>query len=273
MVAAANIVTDMYATGDLLCSVSGQYPKVNETRAEYRAAAAARGTGWHQFGAAEQAVLSILYLTEYGDLNSQSEIGNGRVSLSNGDWVASEIHDGTNYGYIGKCGLSNSDGNATNANNDATDLEVGESPAYMTYRGVENWWGNVWAFVDGVNIHNSTANGSQLYLCSDPTVFADDTSTGYTLVGNLAEDDGYSTDIIDAIGIWPSAVGGSSSTRLADYYYTYFDNDNDSGWRSAIVVGRADTGSAAGVSCVNSTNGSSIVSVGIGGRLCYREVQ
>ena len=48
MVAPADIVNNMYAAGDKLCSLSGQFPKTNETRAEFRAMAANRGTGWRQ---------------------------------------------------------------------------------------------------------------------------------------------------------------------------------------------------------------------------------
>jgi len=269
MVVPADIVTSMYASGDKMCSLSGEYPKTNETIIECRAMAEARGAGWHQFDSALQSALATLYLTEFADFSSQTKIGNGRSALTNGDWVASEIHDGTNYGYIGKCGLSDSDGNAINADNSATDLETAESPAYMSYRGIENWYGNVWKFLDGVNIHNSTANGSRLYFCGDHTAYASDTDTGYTMSGLLAEADGYPIDIIDTTGIWSSAIGGSSSTYLCDYYYTYFDNDPDSGWRVARVGGYAPYGTSAGAFCVHSYSASSTATSTVGGRLCF----
>ena len=88
MTAVASIHTDMYASGDVLCSVSGQYPKTNETRAEFRAMAEERGTGWQLMDSNIYAAIGLLYLTEYGDLNSQSEIGNGRTGLSGGTWIA-----------------------------------------------------------------------------------------------------------------------------------------------------------------------------------------
>ncbi len=227
-----------------------------------------RGTGWHLYDNALHAALSVLYLTEYADFNSQSKIGNGRVSLTNGDWVASETWDGTNYGYIGKCGKSDSDGNATNADSSATDLTTVESPAYMSYRGIENWWGNVWQFMDGANINND-GSSSKLYLCNDYTNYASDTSTNYALAGNLAEADGWPTDIMDATGIWPSSVGGSSSTYLCDYFYTYYDSNPAGGWRVARVGGYAIVGASVGAFFVATYGASSYASASLGGRLCY----
>jgi len=268
MTAVASIHSNIYAAGDKMCSVSGQYPKTAENIVEYRAMAAARGTGWHQYDHATHAALSMLYLTEYGSFYSQNKIGNGRVSLSNGDWVASEINDGTNYGYIGKCGKSNGDGNATGANNDETDLEVSESPAYMSYRGVENWWGNVWQLMDGANINNDTT-ASKLYLATDYTAYASDTATGYVFAGNLQEVDGYVGDILDALGVWAKTTGGNSATYITDYYYTEFDTAPAGGWRVVRMGGCADDGANAGAFCVTSHVSSSSANPIFGGRLVY----
>ena len=269
MTAVNAIHTNIYAAGDKMCSVSGQYPKVTETIIEYREMAAARGTGWHQFDHALHAALSILYLTEYADFDSQTKIGMGRVSLSNGDWVASETFDGTNYGYIGKCGLSDSIGNATGANNEATNLTIAESPAYMSYRGVENWYGNVWKWLDGANVHNATATGSRLYLCINHTQYASDTATNYTLSGALPLADGYAGDLLDVVGVYPSALGGGSATFLADNYTTYYNDLADSGWKVAAVGGYAFSGTTAGAFFVSSNLSSANASMYFGGRLCY----
>jgi len=48
MCAKASIHTSLYAAGDKMCSVAGQWAKTNETRTEYRAMAAERGTGFRQ---------------------------------------------------------------------------------------------------------------------------------------------------------------------------------------------------------------------------------
>jgi hypothetical protein len=266
MTSASVIHTSMYETGDKACSVSGQYPKTNELRADYRTMATERGTGWHQYGAYDYALVAALYITEHGDFDSQGVIGNGRTGLSGGSWRAGEAGAG---GYIGITGLSNGDGNASGNVSVGGSIAAGESGDYMTYRGIENLWGNVWQFMDGANVHNSTANGSRLYLSADYTAFDDGTAYGYTLVGTLAEADGYSIDIIDTIGVWPSDTGGSSSTFLTDHCDTYFDDDNDSGWMEVRFGGAALALSEAGVFEIFSDINSAYKSAATGARLCY----
>lgn len=78
----------------------------------------------------------------------------------------------------------------------------------VQYRHIENPWGNVFDWVDGVNF-----NGSTVYVCTDPAKYADDTSDGYTNAGTRASSSGY----ISALGasttapwaIYPSSAGGS----------------------------------------------------------------
>ena len=262
IVAAADITTSMYASGDKLVSLPNVYPKTNEMRSEYRAAAAERGRGWVQQDNYLYAALARLAIIEYGDLNLQARIGMGRTELSGGAWEADS--------YISACGLSLSDGNGTNSvSNGGTSYATD----YMTYRGVENLWGHIWKFLDGVNIHNSTANGSRLYLCEDPANYADNTDENYTLAGNLAEDDGYGGDFVPTPkGFYPSTVGASSSTKLSDYYYTSFDSTPDDGWRVALAGGYALNGGVAGVFDVYSHYVSASDNAYIGARLCFRNI-
>ena len=56
----------------------------------------------------------------------------------------------------------------------------------VQYRHIENPWGNVFDWVDGVNF-----NGSTVYVCTDPAKYADDTSDGYTNAGTRASSSGY----------------------------------------------------------------------------------
>lgn len=267
MVASGDIAADLYAAGDILCSISGQYPKTYETRAEFRAMAEARGTGWQQQDFYTTSALQLLYLTEYGDFDSQATIGAGRTQLTGGTWAASS--------YIGISGLSNGDGNATGVANYSGDADdAGADAAYVSYRGVENLYGNVWAWVDGLNVYNDGA--SKAYACDDWSDFADDTATNYTLItSSLAAADGYARQIAQiADGFLPASVsGGSSSIGLADYYYTYFDTDDGSVtpyWRVARVGGSANLGASAGAFYWISNDASSDATASVGGRLCAR---
>jgi hypothetical protein len=244
-----------YINGGKLCSVSGVTPTVSQTRANFRTAAEARGSGWHQWDATLHHLVSLLYLIEYADLNAQAMIGDGNTAYAS--WPGSPPST---------TGNSNAAGDAT-ANKTTAGGDAGD---YMSYRGVENWYGHIWKFVDGLNVHNSTAEGSRVYLCQNPTDFADDTDVNYAAVGLAAETDGYGVSMIpDARTMYPAGVGGTSASYLADYYHTDFDNDPDIGWRVVLLGGRASDGALAGPFCVASSSGSSLAFGGLGGRLCF----
>ena len=252
MASDANAVAECYASGDKLCSVTGQCPKTNETRAEFRAMAAERGSGWRQMDFALLSAVQLLYLVEYADFDSQSMIGMGRTELTGGTWVADS--------YIGKTGKSNSDGNTT------ANVEGNTNNAYMSYRGIENFFGNIWKWVDGINI-----NSNAPYVSNTDTDFADDTTTDYSrLVDSgstdvtLANANGWATTLERiSEGFLPSAVGGSDATYLCDYYY------QATGWRVVRFGDTATAGSAAGAFCVYASHSSSVISVVFGGRLCF----
>lgn len=139
---------------------------------------------------------------------------------------------------------------------------------YMSYRGVENWYGHIWQFVDGSNVNND-GSSSKLYLSTNYNNYADDTATNYTYVGNLAAADGYITNVLNTLGPWPSAVGGGSATYLADLYYTSFDTAPSDGWHVALVGGDAVDGAYAGASCWDLNYSSSSALSRVGGRICF----
>ena len=244
---------------DILSSVSGKNPVTDETRAEFRAIALNRGAGWRQQDFYLTSAVQLLYLVEYASFYSQDMIGEGRTQLSGGTWVKGS--------YIKETGLSNSDGNATNSvdwSGDADDATA--ETVYMTYRGIENFYGNIWKWVDGINI-----NGNIPYVSNTETDFADDTDTNYTRLTDtggsgitLHNGNGYQTTLEQTKGgFLPSAVGGSSSTYITDYYY------QSTGWRVVRFGGNADIGSYAGAFYVRADGTSSPSWAGIGGRLAF----
>lgn len=244
---------------NVLSSESGRTPTGTLTRANFRAYAAARGAGWSQLDFYLVSAVQLLYLTEYADFDSQSMIGTGNTAYA--AWNATEC--------IGTTGYSNSDGNGTNASNTAVStLPVDgsatndgvEETEYMTYRGIENFYGSMYQFVDGVNI-----NDYVWYACQDPADFADDTAVGYTDLGITAHNsDGYVATLeqIDD-GFIAASVGATSATKLCDYYYRAV------GWRVCRVGGGAYNGLIAGAFCVNAYSDSAASDASIGGRLCF----
>ncbi len=219
------------STGDVLGSMSGKAPMNHGTRANFRAAAGNRGTGWRQQSFDLVSAVQLLYLIEYGSFYSQSEIGAGLTDWSGGVLIARN-----NYNPIEKTGLSNILGNATGSVSNGD----GVRDSYMSYRGIENLWGHLWCFVDGININSNVP-----YVCNNDTQFADDTVTNYTSLGvTLANSDGYQVALEQiARGFLPVSVGGSSSTYITDYYY------QAAGWREARLGGYAIDGPKAGICC------------------------
>lgn len=248
MVPSANIIDNMYAAGDILCSRSGQYPKVNETRAEFRGMAAQRGAGWRQQDYDLISAVQLLYLIEYASFYSQSVIGMGRTELAGGTWVADS--------YIGQCGKSNAKGNGT--------FSVGgnTNDAYMTYRGIENFWGNVWKWVDGININTNVP-----YVSNTDTNFADDTAANYTALGiTLGATSGWQATLEQiSRGFLPASVGGtaSASVKITDYYW------QAAGWRVFFMGGDAYHGAYAGAFYVGAGNGAADADVNLSGRLAF----
>jgi predicted heme/steroid binding protein len=214
-------------TGDKLCSISGKAPINYGTRANFRAVAKNRGTGWRQEDYDLASAIQLLYLVEYASFYSQSVIGNGLT-----DW--SSAWPGYNdYNPINNTGLSNAKGNTTfNLSNGN-----GVVGSYMTYRGIENWYGHLWKLVDGININNNIP-----YVSNNDTQFADNTTTNYTTLGvTLINSTGWQNTLCQTSrGFLPVSVGAASSTKITDYYY------QAAGWRVVALGGRAHSSAVAG---------------------------
>src|SRR4030066_25996 len=251
--ASANIYAQTNFAADTLASVSGKAPIVQGTRANFRAAASLRGTGWRQYDYQLLSAIQLLYLVEYASFNSQSKIGNGLT-----DW--SSAWPGWNdYNPIEKCGNSNAKGNFTFNVSGGN----GITGSYMTYRGIENWWGHLWKFIDGINI-----NGNIAYWCNNETQYADGTATNYSQIGTLINSDGWQKYLLNTLhGFLPNAVGASSSTYIADYYY------QSTGWRVALVGGGVVSGVIAGAFCMNmgAPAGSAFSDRAVAGRVGGKE--
>ena len=239
-----------------LASVSGVYPAVGITRANARTLAANRGTGWRLVDAYLAWAVELLFLIEFGTFRTQQTIGDGNVAVSTGYPASSGNQTDSPHSVAGK---SNSIGNAsTNTTNGASSGT--RDTAFMSYRGIENWYGNCWNWIDGYNINNN-----QAYVSNTRANFADDTATNYNAIGAaMVASDGWVTNCQnEPFAFLPSAVGGSSSTYWADYYY------QAAGWRVALFGGAANNGANAGGFCWNLSYDSSDLNRSVGARLAF----
>jgi hypothetical protein len=255
----ANIQTG--SGGDMLASVSGQYPLVGITRAEGRLLGVNAGTGWHQLDFALWSAIQMLYLTEYGTFNSQTTLGQGNT---NGSYLSSSDAQTDSPHTI--AGASNTA--FANASTDGTQASAGAKPgtAYMSYRGIENIFGNCWNWTDGINVNQGTAG--HVHYTNDYEDFADNTTTGYTQIATaLPTGSGFIKDILSGVGfgfLSSSNSGGSSSTFLTDQHFA-----NASLARVVGSGGVANIGASAGFFCVFSDIDAGYSARSGGARLCF----
>jgi hypothetical protein len=249
-IGAYNASTD----GTVLKSVSGEYCDCSMTRATMRNRARAIGTGWGILDFNLISAIQLLMIVEFGTFNTQSAIGMGRTQLSGGDWA-----DGS---YYGLNGLSNSIGNATgNVNYSGDADDAGADLNYMSYRGIENFYGNVWKWVDGINIQDHIP-----FISNNPALFADDVFTGsYISAGiTMPNSHGWQNTLAQVgTGFFPASVGASSSTKITDYYW------QNSGNRVVVLGGLTVWGEYAGAFCLGADFASSYSSVAVGSVLAF----
>lgn len=241
---------------DMLCSIGSAKPysglTQNATRANTRAISAKRGSGWSQWYAATVAASQMLMMIEYNTFNLQSAIGMGAVSKSDDGATSMTEYTGATIP------LGNDSGVVVNANG----VQI------VSYRGEENFWGNIWAWVDGINVY--CYGEHEIYIADH--AFVDNTANGYKATGfTAAKTNGYVSafgfgdDEFDWLFI-PSETTGNSSLPVGDHYW---QNATYNGWLVAPLGGRWNDGSNAGAFCWSLSTGSGNRYRNVGGRLVY----
>jgi hypothetical protein len=240
---------------DILSSVTGKKPVTNHTRAQGRQMAGARGSGWTGILYDEYSAIQLLYLIEYASFNSQTMIGSGISNVT--DWDTYN-----NYYPIAPSGNSNSIGNASGNNAGSTSCAT-ESSKYMSYRGIENFFGHIWKWLDGINTNNNRS-----YICNNAGNLADDTSSNFTDIGvNNINSGGYQSTLLNiSRGFLPASVGADSGTKITDYYYY-----QSSGWAVALSGGDSAYGLSDGFFFLALVYGSGFSDSTIGFRVCFRK--
>lgn len=245
---------------DVLCSIANAKPasglQQNLTRANTRKLAQNRGKGWEQAYAATIAASQLLMLIEYASFDMQKAIGNGVTNKTDdGSTSMTEITGAT-------VNLGNASGSVTNAN----------GYNIVSYRGEENIWGNIWAWIDGMNEENpatfTTGDFGTLYVADHG--FVDDSKA--SPYKNTGIHPNYGSGYISAFGYseefdWLFVTAehtGNSTLPVGDYYW----NQNP-GWRVAILGGAWNYGASAGAFCWSLPDAASNRSRHIGGRLVY----
>lgn len=195
-------------TGDKLCSIAGVKPCSGKTQALHiansRKLANNRGSAWQQQYFNAVSMIQMLMTVEYASFNSQSFIGKGVSELP-------DTPNNENNSVLtgATMSLGNLSGRATGTNGLVS----------VSYRGIENFWGNIYKWVDGLNINNSRSFISQVNGAFISDVFVNNYSdvnqnpiiNGYMSKTGLNANFDY--------GYLPSEATGTSNSKYSDYLY------------------------------------------------------
>lgn len=220
--------------------VSGSAPLVNVTRAQMRTAARANGAGWQQFDWMVLQLLRDLFCVVFATTNSQT-IFTGRTNESNAATVGGTWDISTPCGY-----------NTTTMQN--------------RFFGIEDIFGNVYDWCDGVTFSDST-----IYSTVNYNNFTDTTSNMINS-GTRAQSDGYiaalTYNTAQPFLNYPNAISVASAAGQTRYYcdYAYYKS-------SGVVLyvgGRWNAHDDAGLWYSSGYVDASVPSSSVGGRLVYR---
>lgn len=250
---------------DKFSSIAGARPasgsSQNLTRPNIEAMAQNRGTNWHGDLIKQVSAEQMLMIIEMGMMNLQTAIAQGVISLA---WTTGSD---TTSSYAAATGSTASLGNGTGRAEKTTTYEGGVAKEYtvdgktsVCWRGKENFWGNIWKFVYGINIWgNGKMGGGQPYICSDFSFAESKNSGNYEPAGFTVTNAngyisamGYST-ACDWLFIASECLGNSSlpvgdytyiTVNLNDYriarlggYWADWDNAGGFSWSLAYGVG------------------------------------
>ncbi len=285
-----------------LHSYSGYSPSTNKNITQHRDAAKLLSDEFCMIDY-RYFMLQMLYLVEYANYNSQSQLGNGIIGIrynandkaiiaqertntiviATNDYfkVGQQIAIGTTVDGVSICkdrtitkiteySKDTTEGTAITFDGDPVNIAIGniihacaqkeggcdslgmksgclanDSQHAVIYRGIENIFGNVFNWIDGLNIQNY-----QAYICRNPKEYISDKfEVPYIKLGyvNCNEKDMY----IKKLGFdeknpdiaLPIEIGGGagSSSGMCDFYYSSEGN------RVALVGGYFGSGSLAGL--------------------------
>ena len=245
---------------DMLSSIANAKPMSGLTqnliRSNVRKLAEKRGTGWEQATVQTAAASELLMLIEYASFNMQSAIGQGAFNKTDD----------------GKTNMAENTGATITLGNASGAVLNGNAIQIVSYRGEENFWGNIWGWVDGLNQYFDAANKTSTIYIADHGFTDDTNATPYedagiipSLTKGYVSAFCYSEDY-DWLFIAGEVLGGSS-LPVGDY----FGQTATTGWQVALFGARWSDGLYAGAFYWHLGTASSYCYRNVGGRLVYRK--
>lgn len=216
-------------TQDKLMSISGAKP-ISGVNKQFTIANAEKmaqniGSGWHITNMAYESANQMLQMIEFGQMNGQLALEAGIVNILNSSTINGASITGST------SSLGNSTGAAASTINELS----GRTTEYNTpgcraisYRGVENPWGNIYHFIGGINLYSDGTMGSGVpYIASNYEYTPGVNSENYHNIGyQIANDSdwianmGYGDSEYDWVYLPIVASGASSLAPVGDYIWT-----------------------------------------------------
>lgn len=213
---------------DKLSSIAGAKPCSGQTqaltRANARKLAHNRGNGWEQATIQSLAATQMLFVIEYASFNSQTALGCGITNKTENSANESEM-----------TGATLPDGNSST-------VTANEA---LSYRGEENLWGNIWQYIDGIDIVNPTqfavGDVGKIYICDTYNDNIANKKTGILIChgSGYASALGYSSKYDWTFMI--SEHNGNAQVPIGDLYWNNLPGQramaSGGGWNSKTVSG------------------------------------
>lgn len=242
----SNCYIGRYTSNVDYMSVSGSIPLTNITRAEARDASSKKGNKWSQNDFAAQSAIQLLYLVEYANWDSQSTIGRGNVDNANSS-----------------TGIQESGGT------DSMTYHTGRAEGIdgltqVQYRNIENLWGNVSEWVDGINFYDH-----QAYVSTDYLAYSDNTTETYVNTGITVPATGYVAAIGCSTELPWSFIPKETRTVLNDTIAVPDKTCSDDGYRILLSSGNASAKNNGGLFFFNAYSEADRSYSSYGSRLLY----
>ena len=230
-------------SADRVYSKAKQIPLDNITMDDFRNGCKANGEGYQQYDFLIDLIIKELWLVEMATTNCQAKMygyaKNNSAAINTGETDTVKTPSGS--------AESNTDGIHA-----------------CKYRGIENLWGNIYKWCDGISF-----SGSSVYVCTEPTAYSAGKTTGlYQYYGTRASSNGYVKTVAPlaegSLIQYVTAVGADESS-----YYC------DSSLQGGTVLGCGGFwGSYANAGLWDWYGDFSASTLGsfIGGRLCYKPI-
>jgi len=205
-----------------------------------------------------------MMIIEGGSFNTQATISYGFSYASTWDYAFTRLSGRANFGNgTGSILVDSLQDGAITWQNVTDDKKV----VQFVYRGIENPYGQVWEFEDGIQKYGVKADGGYWWTADTDLYTSENQQTSASPVYQRVAH--YWTDSIGWPKTWdiktflPITSGGSSITYMCDYLYI------DSATGTSIVHrgGVASTGSNNGIGFMGVSNGLQLAHRHVGGRI------